>query len=93
MSRQKLKQQLKEKNSQLNENDLEIALNTFTSVIKRALSNNQECEIRNFGSFRLSKLKENANLRNPKTNQLIYRPERVKVRFKASKKLNKLINE
>ena len=93
MSRQKLKQQLKEKNSQLNENDLEIALNTFTSIIKRALSNNQECEIRNFGSFRLSKLKENANLRNPKTNQLIYRPERVKVRFKASKKLNKLINE
>ena len=93
MSRQKLKQQLKEKNSELNENDLEIVLNTFTSIIIQALSNNQECEIRNFGSFRLSKLKENANLRNPKTNQLIYRPERVKVRFKASKKLNKLINE
>ena len=41
----------------------------------------------------LSKLKANANLRNPKTNKLIYRPERVKVRFKASKKLNKIINE
>ena len=93
MSRQKLKQQLKEKNPQLNESDLEIVLNTFTSVIVNALFNNQECEIRNFGSFRLSELKENANLRNPKTNELIYRPKRVKLRFKASKKLNKLINE
>ena len=93
MTRQKLKQQLKEKNSQLNENDLEIALSTFTNIIKRALSNNQECEIRNFGSFRLSELKENANMRNPKTNELIYRPKRVKLKFKASRKLNKLINE
>ena len=93
MSRQKLKQQLKKKNPQLNESDLEIVLSTFTSVIVHALFNNQECEIRNFGSFRLSELKENANLRNPKTNELIYRPKRVKLRFKASKKLNKLINE
>ena len=59
----------------------------------QALINKQECEIRDFGSFRLSKLKANAHLRNPLTNQLIYRPERVKLRFKASKKINKLINE
>ncbi len=93
MSKQKLIKQLKEKNPQLNQTELEDILNTFTESLKKAFKKGQEVEIRNFGSFRLSKLKANANLRNPKTNQLIYRPERVKVRFKASKKLNKLINE
>ncbi len=93
MSRSKLIKQLKEKNPQLNQVELENILNIFTESIKNALKSGQEVQIRNLGSFRLSKLKANANLRNPKTNQLIYRPERVKVRFKASKKLNRLINE
>ena len=93
MSRLKLKRQLKEKNPQLNNFELETVLDIFTSSIKEALYKRQECEIRNFGSFRLSKLKASANLRNPLTNELIYRPARVKLRFKASKKLNKLINE
>ena len=93
MSRTKLIKQLKEKNPQLNQVELENILDIFTESIKNALKRRQGVEIRNLGSFRLSKLKANANLRNPKTNQLIYRPERVKVRFKASKKLNRLINE
>ena len=50
-------------------------------------------EIRGFGRFFRKKLKENYNARNPKTNELIYKPERVKVRFRASKKLNKMINK
>ena len=93
MSRKKLIKQLKEKNPQLNLNELESVLNIFTESIINALKEGREVEIRDFGAYRLSKLKANANLRNPKTNQLIYRPERVKVKFKASKKLNKLINE
>ena len=93
MSRSKLIKQLKEKNPQLNQVELENILDIFTESIKNALKRRQGVEIRNLGSFRLSKLKASANLRNPKTNQLIYRPERVKVKFKASKKLNRLINE
>ena len=93
MSRSKLIKQLKEKNPQLNQVELENILDIFTESIKNALKKGLEVRIRDLGSFRLRKLKANANLRNPKTNQLIYRPERVKVRFKASKKLNKLINE
>ena len=34
-----------------------------------------------------------AVLFDPKTNELIYKPERFRIRFKASKKLNKIINE
>ena len=93
MSRIELIKQLKEKNPQLNQVELENILDIFTESIKNALKRRQGVEIRNLGSFRLSKLKASANLRNPKTNQLIYRPERVKVKFKASKKLNRLINE
>ena len=93
MSLQKLINQLKDKHPKLNRDEIESVLNCFTESIKKALKNGQRVEIRNFGIYRLSKLKASAYLRNPKTNELIYRPERVRVRFKASKKLNKLINE
>ena len=93
MSKQKLINRLKKKNSQLSYLEIETVLSIFTKCIIQALEKGHECEIRNFGSFRLSRLKANANLRNPSTNELIYKPERVKVKFKASKKLNKLINE
>ena len=93
MSRKKLIKQLKEKNPELNLNELESVLSIFTESIFNALKDGREVQIRDFGSYRLKKLKSSANLRNPKTNQLIYRPERVKVKFIASKKLNKIINE
>ena len=51
-------------------------------------------EISGFGRWYCKKLKENFNARNPSNNQLVYKPERVKVRFRPSKKLkNLLINE
>ena len=50
-------------------------------------------EIRGFGRWYQKKLKENFNARNPATNELIYKPERVKVRFRPSKSLKKIINE
>ena len=93
MSRQKLIEQLKKENPKLKKSELETVIDVFSKSIANALKTGQEVEIRDFGSFRLRKLKASAYLRNPKTNQLIYRPERVKVKFKASKKLNKLINE
>ena len=93
MSREKLIKKLKEKNPKLNRPELEGLLNIFENCIKDSLKKGQEVEIRDFGSFRLSKLKSNPNLRNPRTNELIYRPARIKLRFKASKKLNKIINE
>lgn len=50
-------------------------------------------EIRGLGRWYFKILKENFNARNPKTNELIYKPKRARVRFKASKQLNKIINE
>ena len=93
MSRKKLIKQLKEKNPKLKESDLENILDVFTNCISKALISEKSIEIRGFGRWYHKKLKENFNARNPATNELLYVPERVKVRFRASKKLNRIINE
>ena len=93
MSREKLIKQLKEKNPRLNQSELKIIIDVFSESISKALKKGDIVEIRGLGRWYPKKLKENFNARNPATNELIYKPERVKVRFRASKKLNKLINE
>ena len=93
MSRTKLIKQLKEKNPQLNKSELEIILDVFSNEISKALENRNNVEIRGFGRWYSKKLKENYNARNPATNELLYKPERIKIRFRTSKKLNKMINE
>ena len=93
MSREKLKKQLKEKNPKLNNLEIEKVLDVFSTSIVEALNNGSNVEIRGLGRWYCKKLKENFNARNPRTNELVYKPERIKVRFKPSKKLNKFINE
>ena len=93
MSRRKLVKHLKEKNPKLNQSQLETTLDVFSESIAKALESNKSVEIRGLGRWYTKKLKENFNARNPATNQLIYKPERVKIRFRASKNLKKLINE
>ncbi len=93
MSRNKLIKKLKEKNPDLTKQELETVINTFSESISSSLKKGNPVEIRGFGRWFLKKLKQNFNSRNPATNEKIYKPERLKVRFKASKKLNKLINE
>ena len=93
MSRIKLIKKLKEKNPQLNKFELESVIDTFSETVSNSLISGKNVEIRGLGRWYLKKLKENFNARNPLTNELIYKPERVKVRFRSSKKLNKRINE
>ena len=93
MSREKILKELKKKNPFLNKPQLEKILNCFTESFLTALKNKNCIEIRGFGRWYLRKLKENFNLRNPSNNELIYRPERFKLKFKASKELNRIINE
>ena len=93
MSQKKLIEQLKRKNPKLNQSEIEFIINFFTKTVSKALNNGCEVEIRGLGRWHTKKLKENYNARNPATNELIYKPERIKVRFKTSKKLNKIINQ
>jgi nucleoid DNA-binding protein len=93
LSRQKLIKQLQEKNPKFNKSELSNVLDIVSDSISNALINGNSIEIRGFGRWYCKKLKENFNARNPATNELIYKPERVRIRFRASKKLNKIINE
>ena len=93
MSRIKLIKQLREINPQLNQSELESIIICFSEVISSTLKKGNSIEIRGFGRWYCKKLKENHNARNPKTNELIYKPERIKVRFKPSKNLKNKINE
>ena len=92
MSKPKLINQLKVKNPNLNNSEIEQILDIFLDSIKNALQQRKNVDLRNFGRFYCKKLKENFRARNPKTNELIYKPERVKLRFNASKYLKKIIN-
>jgi len=93
LSRQELLKKLKEKNPNLNKIELESILDAFNESIKKALIEGRNVELRGFGTFFVKKIKEKFSARNPKTGELIYVPEKNKVRFKSSKKLNKLINK
>ena len=93
MSRKKLITQLKEKNPKLNQSELEAVIDIFSESISDALKNGSNVEIRGLGRWYSKKLKENFNARNPATNELIYKPERIKVRFRPSKNLKEIINE
>ncbi len=93
MSRQKLIKQLKEKNPKLNQKELETIVDVFSENILNSLKKGKNVEIRGFGRLYRKRLKENFKARNPYTNELIYKPERVKIRFRPSKKLKKIINQ
>ena len=93
MSRKQLIKQLRKQNPQLNQSELETVLDVFSRSISEGLKKGNNIEIRGLGRWFCRKLKENFNARNPSTNNLIYKPERVKVRFKPAKKLKKIVNE
>ena len=92
MSKTEIIHQLKEKNQDIDFTILENTLTTFNEAIEEALLNGKRIELRGFGSFFIKKIKEKYSARNPKTGEIIYVPEKNKVRFKASKKLKELIN-
>ena len=87
MSRKELIKKLKEKNPRLTGTELENIISIFSGSIISALTDGNVVEIRGFGRFKIKKLKENYNARNPATNELIYKPERAKVRFKPFKRI------
>ena len=93
MSRTDLIKQLKRKNPSLNYSEIKIVVENFSNSVSNALKNGQNVEIRGFGRFICKQLKENWNLRNPSTNEIIYKPKRRKVSFKPSKNLIKLLNK
>ena len=83
------KLELKHKN--LSESDVEQILNIFIKKIISALKNDNNVEIRGFGTLR-KKINKAKQVRNPKTNEKLYKKENFKLHFKTGKILHSKLN-
>lgn len=80
---------LKQKN--LSENDVEHVFNIFTKKIISALSSGKNVELRGFGTFK-KKINKAKEVRNPKTNERLFKKETFKLHFKIGKTLHNILN-
>ena len=80
---------LKHKN--LSENDIETVFNIFIKKIIYALKNDKNVELRGFGTFK-KKINKAKQVRNPKTNEKLYKKENFKLHFKTGKILHGKLN-
>tara|TARA_B100001029_G_C14826721_1_gene320728 strand:+ start:361 stop:657 length:297 start_codon:yes stop_codon:yes gene_type:complete len=83
------KLELKQKN--LSENDIEQVFNIFTKKIINALNEGQKVELRGFGTLK-KKINKAKEVRNPKTNEKIFKKENFKLHFKIGKILHNKLN-
>ena len=93
MSKPKILQKLKIKNSNIDKKSLERIFEVFLQQISESLLNKKSVEIRSLGTFFIKEIKEKKQARNPKTGEIIYVPKKNKIRFRASKRLKELINK
>ena len=93
MSRLEIIKLFKEKNPKLSQSEIESIIDIFSKNLKKALNSGRNVELRGFGTFFVKKIREKYSARNPKTGEIIYVPEKNKVRFRSSKKLNDIINK
>ena len=83
------KLELKQKN--LSENDIEQVFNIFAKKIINALNEGKKVELRGFGTLK-KKINKAKEVRNPKTNEKIYKKENFKLHFKIGKILHNKLN-
>ena len=93
MSRQKIIENLKKKYPELNKKEIEEIINAFSETIVNGLKQGRKVMLKGWGTFFVKRIKAKYNARNPKSKELIYVPEKNKVRFRPSKQLKKFINE
>ena len=82
---------LSKKHNNLNLNDIELIANIFFKKIIKELNENNNIEIRGFGTLS-RKLNKEKFVRNPKTNERLYKNKSFKVHFKIGKILHSRIN-
>ena len=82
---------LNHKFNRLSPHDIEKLVNLFFEKISSSLFDNKNIEIRGFGRFK-TKINKAKYVRNPKTNEKIFKEENRKIHFKISKILHKKIN-
>ena len=82
---------LNKKYSNFSSEDIETIFDIFIGKISNSLKNGQNIEIRGFGTIS-RKINKEKFVRNPKTNEKIYKDRSYKLYFKIGKILHKRIN-
>ena len=83
---------LQKKYPSLNLLDIELILNIFFKKIIKSLNENNNVEIRGFGTLS-KKINKAKYVRNPKTNEKIFKKQSYKIHFKIGKIFHKKINQ
>ena len=84
MLKSSILEKLQKKYSNLSSNDIENLFEIFIKKIKNSLKDGNNIEIRGFGTIS-RKLNKEKFVRNPKTNEKIYKNRSYKLHFKIGK--------
>ena len=91
MLKSQILEKLQKKHNNLSNDDIEQLFNIFIKKITNSLRNGQNIEIRGFGTLS-RKINKEKFVRNPKTNQKLFKNESYKLHFKIGKILHQKIN-
>tara|TARA_Y100001970_G_C13882258_1_gene674416 strand:+ start:154 stop:447 length:294 start_codon:yes stop_codon:yes gene_type:complete len=91
MLKSEILQKLSNKHNNLRAEDIEILFNIFIKKISSSLKKGHNIEIRGFGTLS-RKINKEKFVRNPKTNEKLFKNQSYKLHFKIGKLLHKKIN-
>ena len=91
MLKSQILEKLQKKHNNLSNEDIEQLFNIFIKKITNSLRNGQNIEMRGFGTLS-RKINKEKFVRNPKTNQKLFKNESYKLHFKIGKILHYKIN-
>ncbi len=91
MLKSQILEKLQKKYNNLSLDDIENIFDIFTKKILFSLKEGRNVELRGFGTIS-KKLNKEKFVRNPKTNEKIYKKNTYKIHFKIGKTLHKQLN-
>ena len=91
MLKSQILEKLQKKHNNLSKEDIELLLSIFIKKISNSLRNGQNIEIRGFGTIS-RKINKEKIVRNPKTNEKLFKNKSFKLHFKIGKILHRKIN-
>ena len=91
MLKSKILEKLQKKHNNLSSEDIELLLSIFIKKISDSLKIGKNIELRGFGTLS-RKINKEKLVRNPKTNEKIFKHQSYKIHFKIGKILHKKIN-
>ena len=91
MLKSEILEKLQKKHNNLNLDDINQLFDIFIKKISTSLKQGQNIEIRGFGTLS-RKINKEKFVRNPKTNEKLFKNQNFKLHFKIGKILHKKIN-